>query len=62
MGSNWKCKFCECVFEYESENEFDIYGEEELWSHIQMEHEEVYAEYQDFDTPTMLNECYVKVE
>lgn len=32
--------------------------EEELWGHIQMEHEDVFEEVQDYDTPDMLEECY----
>lgn len=58
MCKKWKCKFCECVFQYESESEFYMDGEEELWGHIQMKHEEIFIELQDLDTPDMLSECY----
>jgi hypothetical protein len=60
MKYSWKCKFCGCVFEYENENEFDVYGEEELWNHIQMKHMKAFEECQNLDTPTMLDECYIK--
>lgn len=32
--------------------------EEELWGHIQMEHEDVFDDVQDWETPDMLDECY----
>lgn len=32
--------------------------EEELWAHIQMEHEEIFEELQDLATPDMISEAY----
>lgn len=34
--------------------------EEELWGHIQMEHEDKFEEVQDFETPYMIEECYTQ--
>lgn len=46
----YKCNYCEETFE-----DFD---EQTLWGHIQMEHEDVFEEVQNLDTPYMLEECY----
>lgn len=46
----YKCKYCGEIFD-----EFD---EEAMWGHIQMEHEEIFKEVQDLETPYMLEECY----
>lgn len=43
------CKYCGA----EIEND-----EESLWGHIQLNHEEVFAECQNWETPDMLEECY----
>lgn len=55
------CKYCGCVIEEDPEYPngwFESEGEEELWGHIQMNHEDIFEECQDWDTPTMLEECY----
>ncbi len=43
---------CKCCGEIITDDE------QELWGHIQMEHEDVFDEVQDSDTPWMLEECY----
>ena len=52
------CKLCGEVVGTYDEYEFDEYGEQELWGHIQMDHEEEFEECQDWDTPYMLEEYY----
>lgn len=54
------CKLCgEMVADTNDENSIHLGDwEEELWGHIQMEHEDVFEEVQDYDTPDMLEECY----
>ena len=54
----YKCKLCGATFENYTNEEFEEYGEEELWGHIQMQHEDIFEECQDLDTPTMLEEYY----
>ena len=45
-----QCKYCSASFEE--------YDEEDLWGHIQMSHEEIFEEVQDWETPYMIEECY----
>ena len=59
----YKCKHCGVIIEFE-ESEFngDGYfhpdGEELLWGHIQLEHEDVFEEVRNMETPDMIYECY----
>ena len=55
----WKCKYCGDVI---SADDFDYFDEENLWGHIQMEHEAVFEEVQNFETPFMIEECYEEVK
>lgn len=43
------CKYCKSKVEAD---------EEELWGHIQMKHEKVFDEFQDLETPDMIDICY----
>lgn len=36
--------------------------EEDLWGHIQTDHEDLFGEIQDLETPDMIDECYTKTE
>lgn len=58
----FKCKFCGAIFGPYSKRTFFEYGEEELWGHIQMNHEEVFTKYQNFETPSMLKEIVDALE
>ena len=60
----YKCKCCGLMIEEDIENPnwFEDCGEEEIWGHLQMSHEEVFEECQDWDTPTMLEEYYERVD
>lgn len=60
----YRCRYCNCELEGEWP---DPYGpvedgdlEQELWGHIQMAHPEIFEEAQDWETGTMLEECYIK--
>jgi|GEM_PF-4133133 len=48
-------------FKAKDNKEFDSYVEEELWGHIQLSHETIFEEVQDFDTSCMLEECYTQI-
>lgn len=52
----YRCKYCGCVFCGESEEDMD----EDLWGHIQINHENKFKEVQDWETPYMVEECYKK--
>lgn len=52
------CKYCGQTFGPYTDKEFDNYGEEELWGHIQLEHEKEFEKVEDLDTPIMIEECY----
>lgn len=54
----YKCKLCGATFENYTNEEFEEYGEEELWGHIQMNHEEAFKECEDWETATMIEEYY----
>ena len=58
MKLTWKCKFCGCEIPNE---DFAYFDEENLWGHIQVEHEDVFEDVRDLDTPFMLEECYEEV-
>lgn len=59
----YKCKTCGQEIEF-ADDEFDCGGyyhpdgEELLWGHIQLEHEDKFEEVQDLETPFMIEECY----
>jgi hypothetical protein len=38
------------------------YDEELIWGHIQLEHEEIFEDVQNLDTPYMLEECFEELE
>ena len=53
MCTRFKCKYCgfDCC-------DVDNDVEEELWGHIQMNHEDIFEEVQNLETPDMIEECY----
>ena len=58
------CKLCGAEFEVEEDEDTDWlheYGEEMMWGHLQVEHEDVFEEVQDWETPFMLEEYYDEV-
>lgn len=57
----WKCKFCGEIIESKDDEKFESEMEEELWGHIQLQHEDAFEDVQDFDTPDMLDECYERM-
>lgn len=59
----YKCKYCGELIEITKEDFngdgcFHPDGEELLWGHIQFEHEELFEELQNLETPDMIEECY----
>lgn len=54
----YKCKYCRLKFYYYDTTDFELCGEEDLWRHIQLNHEDVFSEVQNLETPHMLEECY----
>lgn len=64
--ATYKCKICGQEIRF-SADEFDCGGsyhpdgEELLWEHIQMNHEDKFEEVQDWETPFMIEECYEEV-
>lgn len=54
----YRCLLCGKEFCCEDDYDFDCNVEEELWGHIQMEHEEEFEECQDWDTPYMVEEYF----
>lgn len=53
----YKCKACGQTIDFYTVD-FDDVGEEELWGHIQMHHEDKFEEVQNWETPDMIEECY----
>lgn len=53
----YKCKACGETIGFHV-CDFDSLGEEELWGHIQMHHEDKFEEVQNWETPDMIEECY----
>lgn len=51
----YKCKYCDECFIKEDWDE-DL--EEALWGHIQMDHEELFEELQNLETPDMIEIAY----
>ena len=61
--TRYKCKACGQEFIFpDDERDCGGYshpdGEELLWGHIQMEHEDIFEEVRDLETPFMIEECY----
>ena len=54
----YTCKICGKEFECEDDDDFDWNVEEDLWGHIQKEHEEEFEECQDWNTADMIEEYY----
>lgn len=59
----YECKYCGALIEFEAEDfncngSFHPDGEELLWEHIQFEHEDVFEEVKNLETPYMIEECY----
>lgn len=54
------CKYC--GYEIEEDNLFNDDIEEDLWGHIQMNHEDIYENIQDLESPDMIEECYEIIE
>lgn len=57
-GYVFTCKLCGRKFYYENEDDVEYYGDEELWGHIQTNHEEEFEECQDWATPEMIEEYF----
>lgn len=55
---NYICNLCGEVFYCENDDDFDDNVEEILWHHIEMEHEEEFEEYQNWETPYMIEEYF----
>jgi hypothetical protein len=53
----YECKHCKMNFIKEDWEELGRL-EEVLWGHIQMDHEELFEDIQDLDTPAMLEIVY----
>lgn len=53
----YRCKICGRKIGF-YDIDFDYCGEEELWEHIQMYHEDKFEEVQNWETPDMIEECY----
>lgn len=54
----YTCKFCGEEFECENEDAFDSYVNDDLWSHLEEEHEEKYEECEWYDSGKMISECF----
>ena len=52
----FKCKHCYQEFDCDEEN-----YEETLWGRLQMIHEKIFNEYQNYDTPYMIENNYEKM-
>ena len=60
---DYKCKHCNKIIDFEpykfnGDGYFHPDGEELLWEHIQIEHENVFETVRDLETPFMIEECY----
>lgn len=65
MQLKYKCKFCghQIAFEdyeFNGGGYFHPDGEEQLWGHIQLDHEDIFEEVQDLETPFMIETCYTE--
>lgn len=56
LENKYECKICGGII---CGDDYDI--EENLWAHIQMEHEDVFDEIQTWETPFMIEEYYEEV-
>lgn len=56
--ATYKCSICGSEFTYDNEEDFQEYGEEALWGHIQLDHPEAFQECQNLETPHMLELLY----
>ena len=56
MGETWKCNICGALIDID-EDFFDD-TEEILWGHIQLEHEDIFEECQNWETPWMIEEYF----
>ena len=54
----YKCKHCGEIFGPYTKVAFFKDGEEELWGHIQINHEDIFDEIQNLETPYMIEICY----
>ena len=59
----YKCKCCGQAIQFIAEDfngdgSYHPDGEELLWGHIQFDHEDIYKEVQNMETPFMIEECY----
>ena len=54
MAGIYKCILCNHELEHPDFDEV----EEELWGHIQMDHEDLFEEIQDLETPDMIANFY----
>lgn len=59
----YKCKHCNKIidfepYEFNGDGYFHPDGEELLWGHIQLEHENLFEEVKNLETPYMIEECY----
>lgn len=54
----YKCIICGEEFYCEDDEDFECNVEEELWGHLQMEHEEEFEKVEDWETPYMLKAYY----
>ena len=62
----YKCTACGCEIEFAADEfngdgRYHPDGEEMLWGHIQLDHEDIFEEVQDLETPDMIEECYEEV-
>ena len=63
----YECKHCGKLIEFE-EDEFDCGGryhpdgEEMLWAHLQFDHEEIFVDAQNLETPYMIELHYILKE
>ena len=56
MSTSWKCNICGALFDID-EDFFDD-AEEILWGHVQLAHEDIFDECQNWETPWMLEEYF----
>lgn len=58
LFTTYTCKHCGTTFIKEDWEDADF--EEFLWTHVQMEHKEVFEKLQNLETPCMITEVYVE--
>lgn len=59
VSEKWRCNICGELLDIDEDFFDDV--EEILWGHIQLEHEDVFEECQNWETPYMIEE-YFEVE